>query len=70
MDFWPAMQASHEIVKKNYVGFTLMLLAFIPLHLLGMLACIVGILVTIPVQVAAITVAYRDLVGFASPSTD
>jgi uncharacterized membrane protein len=70
MDFWPAMQASHEIVKKNYVGFTLMLLAFIPLHLLGVLACIVGILVTVPVQAAAITVAYRDLVGFASPSTD
>ncbi|MBM3813227.1 MAG: zinc-ribbon domain-containing protein [Acidimicrobiia bacterium] len=70
MDFWPAMQASHELVKKDYVGFTLLLLAFIPLHLLGALACLVGLLWTVPVQYAAITVAYKELVGFASPRVD
>lgn len=70
MDFWPAMQASHEIVKKNYVGFTLFLLALACLQILGVLACFVGILVTIPLQYAAVTAAYREIAGFASdPST-
>ena len=27
MDFWPAMQASHAIVKQDYFGFTMFLLA-------------------------------------------
>jgi uncharacterized membrane protein len=70
MDFWPAMQASHEIVKKDYMGFTLMLLAFIAVHLLGVLCCLVGLLWTIPVQYAALTVAYKELVGFASTRVD
>jgi uncharacterized membrane protein len=70
MDFWPAMQASHEIVKGDYFGYTMFFLALILLQLLGILACIVGILVTIPVMFAAVTVAYRDTVGIASTSLD
>jgi len=70
MDFWPAMEASHSIVKQNYLGFTLLLLAFMGLHIVGLLACIVGILVTIPIQYAALTVAYRDIVGFHRTSID
>jgi uncharacterized membrane protein len=64
MEFWPAMQASAEIVKKDYVGFTLFFLACGLLQLLGALACIVGLFVTIPIMYVAIVVAYRDLVGF------
>jgi uncharacterized membrane protein len=70
MDFWPAMQASHEIVKKDYFGYTMFFLALVLLQLLGLLALLVGILVTLPVMFAAITVAYRDTVGFASKSLD
>ena len=64
MEFWPAMQASAEIVKKDFVGFTLFFLACVLLQVLGALACIVGLLITIPIMYAAIVVAYRDLVGF------
>jgi uncharacterized membrane protein len=64
MDFWPAMQASHSIVKQDYFGFTMFLLALAGINLLGVLCCIVGIFVSIPVTFAAITVAYRDIVGF------
>ncbi|HVN03123.1 MAG TPA: zinc-ribbon domain-containing protein [Bryobacteraceae bacterium] len=64
MDFWPAMQASHEIVKRDYVGFTLFLLLLILVDVLGVLCCVVGIFVALPVTFAAITVAYRELVGF------
>jgi len=68
MDFWPAMQASHAVVKNDYVGFTLFLVVLGLINLLGFLCCIVGVLITIPLSIAAITAAYRDIVGF-EPST-
>lgn len=64
MDFWPAMEASHAIVKQDYVGFTLFLTALIGIQILGVLACFVGLLVTIPIHLAAVTIAYKELVGF------
>jgi uncharacterized membrane protein len=64
MDFWPAMQASHSVVRNDYFGFTMFLLLMILVNLLGVLCCIVGVLVTIPLSFAAITVAYNELVGF------
>jgi hypothetical protein len=70
MDFWPAMQASHAVVKRDYVGFTLFLLLLILVDLLGVLCCVVGILVALPVTFAAITVAYKELVGFDQRTVD
>ena len=64
MEFWPAMQASHAIVKQDYFGFTMFLLALAGVNLLGALCCIVGVFVSIPVTIAAITVAYQEIVGF------
>ena len=64
MDFWPAMQASHELVKKDYFGFCLFLLALFLLLIGGALLCFVGLLLAIPLFSAAMTAAYRDLVGF------
>jgi uncharacterized membrane protein len=64
MDFWPAMQASHAVVKNDYVGFTLFLLLMVVVDILGILCCIVGILVALPVTLAAVTVAYQEIVGF------
>ena len=70
MDFWQAMQASHAVVKNDYLGFTLFLLAMAGLNILGILLCIVGIFVTIPITVAAITVAYQEMVGFDPRTAD
>ncbi len=64
MDFWPAMQASHNVVRNDYFGFTMFLLLMVLVNLLGVLCCVVGVLVTIPLSFAAITVAYNELVGF------
>ena len=64
MDFWPAMQASHAVVKNDYFGFTMFLLLMILVDILGAVCCVVGLLVAVPVTVAAITVAYKDIVGF------
>lgn len=70
MDFWPAMQASHAVVKNDYFGFTMFLLLIILVDLLGVLCCIVGVLVAIPVGMAAITVAYKEIVGFEQSTID
>src|SRR5260370_7366681 len=64
MDFWTAMQASHNVVRNDYFGFTMFLLLMVLVNLLGVLCCVVGVLVTIPLSFAAITVAYNELVGF------
>jgi len=37
MDFWPAMQASHAVVKNDYFGFTMFLLLMALVGLLGVL---------------------------------
>jgi hypothetical protein len=68
MDFWPAMQASHAIVRQDYFGFSIFLLAMIGLDILGALLCVVGVFIAVPIGVAAITVAYRDIAGF-EPAT-
>jgi uncharacterized membrane protein len=70
MDFWPAMEASRAVVKNDYFGFTMFLLALFLVNVLGLLCCIVGLLVSIPVTVAAITVAYKEIVGFDPRSVD
>jgi uncharacterized membrane protein len=64
MDFWQAISASHAVVKNDYFGFTMFLVAMTLLNVLGFVCCLVGTLITIPISVAAITVAYRDIVGF------
>jgi len=70
MDFWPAMQASHDVVKNDYFGFTMFLIVMALINILGALCCIVGLLVTVPVSVAAITVAYQEIVGFDQRTVD
>ena len=64
MDFWPAMQASHAVVKQDYFGFTIFLILAFLVNVLGFLCLIVGLLVTVPLTFAAITIAYKELVGF------
>jgi uncharacterized membrane protein len=68
MDWWPAMKASHEVVKQDYLGFTLFLIAGALLNFVGFLCCIAGILVTFPIYYAAITFAYQEIVGFEPDS--
>jgi uncharacterized membrane protein len=64
MEFWPAMKASHAVVRNDYFGFTMFLILAFLVNVLGFLCLFVGLLVTIPVTFAAITVAYREIVGF------
>ena len=64
MGFWEAMQASHAVVRNDYFGFTVFLLALAGIAILGFLCLIVWMFVAIPVTFAAITIAYHETVGF------
>ena len=70
MDFWPAMQTSHAVVKNDYFGFTMFLILAFLVNVLGFLCLIVGLLVTVPLTFAAVTVAYKELVGFDQRTLD
>jgi uncharacterized membrane protein len=63
MDFWPAMQASHAVVRNDYFGFTMFLLLMALVNFLG-------VFITIPVTLAAITIAYQELVGIDPQTPD
>jgi uncharacterized membrane protein len=70
MEFWPAMQASHAVAKNDYFGFTMFLLLAFLVNVLGFLCLFVGLLVTIPATFAAITIAYKEIVGFDPRTPD
>jgi hypothetical protein len=70
MEFWPAMQASHAVVRNDYFGFVwFVILAFL-VNVLGFCCLFVGLFVTVPLTFAAITVAYKEIVGFEPGSLD
>lgn len=67
MDFWPSIVASYEMVKENFwVLLALVVVASI-VSTLGILACCVGIFVTMPFYYCVLAVAYRK--GSGGPKT-
>jgi hypothetical protein len=70
MDFWQAMQASHAVVRRDYFGFVMFLILAFLVNVLGFCCLIVGLLVTVPLTFAAITVAYSEIVGFDQRTLD
>ena len=70
MDFWQAMQASHAVVRKDYFGFVMFLLLAFLINVVGFCCLIIGLMVTVPLTFAAITVAYSEIVGFDPRTPD
>jgi uncharacterized membrane protein len=70
LGFWDAMESSRRLVVQDLLGYVLFVLLLLLFNLLGLILLGVGLLVTIPVSVAAIAVAYKETVGFmAAPMT-
>jgi hypothetical protein len=57
-------------VKQDYFGFTMFLILAFLVNVLGLLCCVVGLLLTVPLTIAAITVAYKEIVGFEQRTID
>jgi uncharacterized membrane protein len=65
MEFWPAMEASRTLIWENFGGFFLFVLALIGINILGLIACGVGLFITIPLSLCSTAVAYREMTGGA-----
>ncbi len=63
MDFWGAMKLSRAQVSKHWWGMFGYTIVVGLVVMLGILLCCIGILVTIPIAVAATMYAYEDIFG-------
>lgn len=63
MNFWPASLASINLVKTNFFPFAGLLIVAGVLGYIGVLACGIGIIITMPIGACIIAVAYRELFG-------
>mgnify|MGYP003974854251 FL=1 len=64
MEFWEAMETSRKVITKQWFPiFGLSILIFL-LAASGMIAFIIGIIVTVPIATMAVSAAYEDIVGF------
>ena len=63
MSFWPASLASINLVKTNFFPFAGLMIVAGVLGYIGVLACGIGIIITMPIGACIIAIAYRDLFG-------
>lgn len=63
MEFWPAIQTSMSLIKKDWFAFFGFFILLGLINILGFLLLGVGLLVTIPATYCAIYAAYEDIVG-------
>jgi uncharacterized membrane protein len=59
LDFWQAMETSRKAVTANLGSMIFLLLAFLGINILGALACLVGLIFTIPLTYCASVVAFH-----------
>ena len=63
LDFWSAMQLSRQLVSKHWFVVFAAMLVFGLVAMLGILACGIGILVSLPVGTLALMYAYETIFG-------
>ena len=61
MEISAAIQASVDVVKANFWIFLGLYIVASVISALGVIACVVGVVVTAPMMVCLLAVAYRDL---------
>ena len=63
MDFWPAMELSRKVVTRHwFIIFGLVLLNGL-ISAAGIVACCIGVFVTIPIALISLLYAYEDIFG-------
>ena len=65
MDFWTAMEASRKIASKYVFELSVFVFLQFLILLAGLILCGIGILIAIPIIMAATAVAYDELVGIS-----
>lgn len=67
LDFWQAMETSRKGVTANLGSVIILLLALLGINILGMLACLVGLIFTIPLAYCASVVAFHMIFEEEAP---
>src|SRR5262249_43757511 len=63
LDFWPAMELSRRVVTKHWFSALGLVIVAGLVAAVGVLAFVVGIIVTAPIAGASLAAAYEDLFG-------
>ncbi|MCL4501952.1 MAG: zinc-ribbon domain-containing protein [Deltaproteobacteria bacterium] len=66
LDFWPALETSRRTVNPIWFGMFGFCLLLVLVNIAGAIALGIGLLVTIPVTMCAVTTAYADIFGLKS----
>ena len=61
MEFWPASVESFNMVKRNFWPFLGFSVVSNLIGSIGAIACGIGVVFTLPIQVCILTVAYREI---------
>ena len=69
LDFWPAMEASRQKIMSSLGPWILLWLILVVLNIVGMLVCFIGLLVTGPMSLIILGLAYAQVEGQASSVT-
>ncbi|MBU6401860.1 MAG: DUF4339 domain-containing protein [Verrucomicrobia bacterium] len=69
MDFWPAMELGRKVISRHWWSMFGLLLVNCLICVLGLLCCLIGIFVAMPVVVGALVYAYEDIFGAAPAPT-
>lgn len=63
LEFWPAMEVSRRVVQRHWLSMFGVLIVSAIVAMLGLVAVFVGVLLTVPIALAAVMCAYEDLFG-------
>lgn len=63
LEFWPAMELSRKVITRHWWQMFALFLVGLLLLFAGLLACLVGVFIALPVVTCAIVYAYEDIFG-------
>jgi uncharacterized membrane protein len=69
LDFWPAMEVSRQVVHKQWWSLFLFALVMVLILCAGALLCGIGLIIAVPLVMAALMYVYEDLFGSADAGT-
>ena len=64
LGFWEAMEASRMTAGRELAGYVIFFMVLCLLNFVGLMLAGIGLVFTLPVSLAAIAVAYKEVVGF------
>lgn len=69
LTFWKAMELSRRVVSREWLKIFLLALLVLAIYSAGLLALVIGILVTGPLSACIVAAAYADIFGIAKESS-